>query len=61
MLELKDFEQATEIVQKVVRPTNLVYSDYFSEMCGNKVYLKPEICSLPAHIRFAVRITRSAH
>ena len=42
MLELKDFEQATEIVQKVVRPTNLVYSDYFSEMCGNKVYLKPE-------------------
>ena len=42
MLELKDFEQATDIVQKVVRPTNLVYSDYFSEMCGNKVYLKPE-------------------
>ena len=42
MLELEDFEQATEIVQKVVRPTNLVYSDYFSEMCGNKVYLKPE-------------------
>lgn len=42
MLELKDFERATEIVQKVTRPTHLVYSDYFSEQCGNKVYIKPE-------------------
>ena len=42
MLELKDFEKATEIVQKVTRPTHLVYSDYFSEQCGNKVYIKPE-------------------
>ena len=42
MLELKDFEKATEIVQKVTRPTQLVYSDYFSEQCGNKVYIKPE-------------------
>ena len=42
MLELKDFEKATEIVQKVTIPTHLVYSDYFSEQCGNKVYIKPE-------------------
>lgn len=42
MLELEDFELATEVVQRVVRQTNLVYSDFFSEQCGNKVYLKPE-------------------
>ena len=42
MLELNDFERATEIVQKVTRPTHLVYSDYFSEQCGNQVYIKPE-------------------
>ena len=42
MLELKDFEKAYEVVQKVVRPTRLIHSDYFSEMCGNQVYLKPE-------------------
>ena len=42
MLGIDDFERATEIVQKVVRPTSLVYSDFFSEQCGNKVYLKPE-------------------
>lgn len=42
MLELKDFEKATEIVQKVTRPTHLMYSDYFSEQCGNQVYIKPE-------------------
>lgn len=42
MLELKDFEKATEIVQKVTRPTHLVYSDYFSEQCGNQVFIKPE-------------------
>lgn len=42
MLNLEDFELATEVVQKVVRQTNLVYSDFFSDQCGNKVYLKPE-------------------
>lgn len=41
-MDLRDFEKATEIVQKVTAETNLVYSDYFSDMCGNKVYLKPE-------------------
>ncbi|MBQ4521599.1 MAG: threonine ammonia-lyase [Lachnospiraceae bacterium] len=42
MLTLKKFEQAYDIVQKVVLPTDLIKSDYFSEMTGNQVYLKPE-------------------
>ena len=42
MLTLEAFEQASEIVKKVTQETKLVYSDYFSSQCGNKVYLKPE-------------------
>ncbi len=42
MLTLEAFEQATEVVKKVALETNLLYSDYFSEQSGNKVYLKPE-------------------
>jgi len=42
MLTLEKFEEATEIVQKVARETKLVYSEYLSDMTGNKVYLKPE-------------------
>ncbi len=44
MLTLKAFEEASEIVQKVTTPTNLVYSKFLSEQIGrdNKVYLKPE-------------------
>lgn len=42
MMTLDKFEEATEIVKKVILRTKLVYSDYFSETCGNKVYLKPE-------------------
>ncbi|NCE98062.1 threonine ammonia-lyase [Emergencia sp. 1XD21-10] len=42
MLTLDKFEQATEVVKKVAVATNLLYSDYFSEQTGNKVYLKPE-------------------
>ena len=41
MLTLKKFEEAYEIVQQVVHPTNLIESEFFSQMCGNKVYLKP--------------------
>ena len=41
-LTLKKFEEAFEIVEKVVQPTNLIYSEYFSSQCGNRVYLKPE-------------------
>lgn len=42
MLTLRKFEQAYDIVQKVVLSTDLIQSDYFSELTGNKVYLKPE-------------------
>ncbi len=41
-LTLEKFEEAAELVKKVTLPTNLVYSDFFSGKCGNKVYLKPE-------------------
>ena len=42
MMTLEKFEEASEIVQKVTLRTDLVYSDYFSDQTGNKVYLKPE-------------------
>ncbi len=42
MLTLEKFEEAYNTVQKVVNQTKLVYSDFFSEQSGNKVYLKPE-------------------
>jgi threonine dehydratase len=42
MLTLEAFEEASEIVKKVTQETKLVYSDYLSELTGNKIYLKPE-------------------
>lgn len=42
MLTLDKFEEASEVVEKVILPTKLMYSEYFSAQCGNKVYLKPE-------------------
>lgn len=42
MMTLEKFEEATEVVKKVILKTKLVYSDYLSEQTGNKVYLKPE-------------------
>ena len=42
MLTLERFEEATDVVKKVINRTKLIYSDYFSEISGNKVYLKPE-------------------
>ena len=41
-LTLKSFEEAAEKVKEATLPTNLVYSEYFSNQTGNKVYLKPE-------------------
>ena len=41
-MNLKDFEKAAEVVQRVTRDTNLIPSDFFSEQSGNKVFLKPE-------------------
>ena len=42
MLTLEKFEEASEVVKKVILRTDLIYSEYFSQICGNKVYLKPE-------------------
>ena len=42
MLTLDKFEEAAEAVSKVTSETKLVYSEYFSDQTGNKVYLKPE-------------------
>ncbi|MBQ9061511.1 MAG: threonine ammonia-lyase [Eubacterium sp.] len=42
MLTLDKFEEATEVVRRVTADTKLVYSEYFSSLTGNKIYLKPE-------------------
>lgn len=42
MLTMKKFEDAYERIEKVVLPTSLVKSDYYSQLTGNRVYLKPE-------------------
>lgn len=42
MLSLEKFEEAADKVKEVTLDTNLVYSEYFSNNSGNKVYLKPE-------------------
>lgn len=42
MLTLESFEEASEVVKRVTQETKLVYSKYFSDQTGNKVYLKPE-------------------
>jgi threonine dehydratase len=41
-MTLEKFEQAYEDVKKVTLDTKLIYSDYWSQSTGNKVYLKPE-------------------
>ena len=43
MLTLEKFEEAYNTVQKVVKPTPLIYSDYFSEASDNKIYLNRRI------------------
>ena len=42
MMTLEKFEEASEKVKEVILNTNLIYSEYFSDQTGNKVYLKPE-------------------
>ncbi|MBQ7563512.1 MAG: threonine ammonia-lyase [Lachnospiraceae bacterium] len=42
MLTLDSFEEASEIVKMAATETKLIYSNYLSNMTGNKVYLKPE-------------------
>ncbi|EET61703.1 threonine ammonia-lyase [Marvinbryantia formatexigens DSM 14469] len=42
MLTLEKFEEASEVVKRVTQETKLVYSKYFSDQTGNRIYLKPE-------------------
>ena len=42
MLTLDKFEEASERLSRILLETKLVYSDYFSESTGAKVYFKPE-------------------
>ncbi|WP_024346694.1 threonine ammonia-lyase [Lacrimispora indolis] len=42
MMTLEKFEEATEVVSKVILETKLIYSEYYSNQTGNKVYFKPE-------------------
>ena len=42
MLTLEKFEEASEVVKQVTLETKLVYSEYLSNLTGNKIYLKPE-------------------
>lgn len=41
-LTLEKFEEAAERVKEVTSDTRLVYSEYYSDETGNKVYFKPE-------------------
>lgn len=41
-MTLEAFEEASELVSRVTLETKLVYSEYFSDQTGNKVYFKPE-------------------
>ncbi|MBQ9057611.1 MAG: threonine ammonia-lyase [Atopobiaceae bacterium] len=41
-LSLERFEEACDVVGNVTRETELMYSDYWSQLSGNRVWLKPE-------------------
>lgn len=42
MLSLSQFEDAQKRLKDVIKETKLIYSPFFSEECGNEVYIKPE-------------------
>lgn len=37
-----DFTSAKKRLDEVIRPTHLIYSEYFSDLASNNVYIKPE-------------------
>lgn len=41
-LTIEAFEEACDKVKEVTQNTDLIYSDYYSDQSGAKVYLKPE-------------------
>lgn len=61
MMTLDKFEEAYEIVQKVILKTKLVFSDYYSDITGNKVYFKPENMQKTGRIKSEGHTIRSAH
>ena len=42
MLTIDRCKEARSTLRGVIAKTELVYSRYLSELCGNQVYLKPE-------------------
>ena len=42
MLTLDQFKEARSVLRGVIADPELVHSKYFSDLCGNEVYLKPE-------------------
>jgi threonine dehydratase len=42
MMTLDSFKAARDVLYGVIRPTNLIHSEYFSAETGNNVFLKPE-------------------
>lgn len=42
MMTLDDFKAARNVLRGVILNTSLMYSPFFSESCGNNVYIKPE-------------------
>jgi threonine dehydratase len=41
-MTIEKFEEAYDCIQKVILPTNLIYSENYSEAAGGKIYFKPE-------------------
>ncbi len=42
MLQLEDFQSARDVIAPVLEPTDLQFSASLSEMCGHRLWLKPE-------------------
>ncbi|MBQ5952273.1 MAG: threonine ammonia-lyase [Lachnospiraceae bacterium] len=42
VLTMEQFEEAEDLAKRHLLQTRLIYSEYYSELTGNKVYFKPE-------------------
>lgn len=41
-IPVEEFRKAEERLEKILKPTSLIYSDYLSEEYGAEIYIKPE-------------------
>lgn len=41
-IKLDEFKKAQENLNSIINQTNLIYSDYFSKLAKNEIFLKPE-------------------